>query len=86
MGGGCCGKDFGPVRSEELPQGDDLRRLSTAGNCCPKCKTDLFEDEAACPCCGEPVAVAAARSSRPLFVLLGLAGAMVAGLLVATMV
>lgn len=88
MGGGCCGKDFGPVRTEEMPQGDDLRRLNAAGDCCPKCKTDLFEDEESCPGCGERLAARAkpAESSRPLFVLLGLAGVLVAGLLIATVV
>jgi hypothetical protein len=88
IGCGCGGKDYGPVRADELPQGDDLRRLNDAGRCCPQCRTDLFEDDAACPSCGAMVGASSVRaeSSRSLHVLLGLAGALVAGLLIASAV
>jgi hypothetical protein len=88
VGCGCRGKDYGPVRADELPQGEDLRRLNEGGRCCPRCRTDLFDDDAACPSCGVEVAAVTARteSSRPLYVLLGVAGALIVGLLIAAAV
>lgn len=88
VGCGCRGKDYGPLRADELPQSDDLRRTRTEGRSCPRCRADLFDDDATCPSCGEAVGGAARRaeSARPLYVLLGLAGVLIVGLLIAAAV
>jgi hypothetical protein len=89
MNRGCCGgKDFGPVRAEELPLGADMRCAQTAasGPACPACRTELFDDDTACPTCGRavmPAVIAERSSSAPLLAMVGAAGVLIAGLLVA---
>lgn len=88
MNRGCCGgKDFGPVRADELPLAQDMRCASHAAACptCPACNAELFEDDTACPTCGRavlPKVVAKPASSAPLVAMVAVAGALIVGLIV----
>ncbi len=65
VGGGCCGKDLGPMNDYEAPSQEDVERFSDVTRTCPECKGEVHDDAEICYHCGHVFGASPVMSVPP---------------------